>query len=81
VVMFNQRGEITETTIANIVICQDGEWLTPSLDSGLLAGTFRRVLLEQGVISEQEITVAQLQAAEQIYLINSIRGWRWAQLC
>jgi para-aminobenzoate synthetase/4-amino-4-deoxychorismate lyase len=81
VVMFNQRGEITETTIANIVICQDGKWLTPSLDSGLLAGTFRRVLLEQGVISEQEITVAQLQAAEQIYLINSIRGWRWAQLC
>jgi para-aminobenzoate synthetase/4-amino-4-deoxychorismate lyase len=79
VVMFNQRDEITETTVANIVIYHDGQWLTPPLHCGLLAGTFRQALLEQGVLVEQVITVDQLRAAEQIYLINSVRGWRWAQ--
>lgn len=81
VVMFNQRGEITETTIANIVIYHDGQWLTPPLHCGLLAGTFRQTLVAHGVITEQVITVDQLRAAEQIYLINSVRGWCWAQLC
>lgn len=81
VVMFNERDEITETTIANIVIYFKGQWLTPPLHCGLLAGTFRQQLLDQGVLIERVITVGQLRDAEKIYLINSVRGWRWAQLC
>lgn len=80
VVLFNQRNEVTETTIANIVIYLKGQWLTPPLHCGLLAGTFRQHLLEQGVLIERVITVAQLRGADQVYLINSVRGWRWAQL-
>ncbi|MDY0292589.1 MAG: aminodeoxychorismate synthase component I [Desulfuromonadaceae bacterium] len=80
VVLFNQRDEITETTIANIVIYQNGKWVTPPCHSGLLAGILRQILLEQGVIEEQVITVGQLRDADQIYLINSVRGWRWAKL-
>ena len=42
VILFNERGEITETTISNLFLEIDGELLTPDLSAGLLAGTFRR---------------------------------------
>jgi len=80
VVMFNERNEVTESTIANIVIYHQGQWVTPPLHCGLLAGTFRQTLIEKGVLVERVVTVDQLRAVEQIYLVNSVRGWQWAQL-
>ena len=80
VVMFNERGEVTETTIANIVIYNDGRWLTPPLHCGLLPGTMRQMLLANGTIIEQVIRVEDLQLGTPLYVINSVRGWRWAQL-
>lgn len=79
VVLFNERNEVTESTIANIVIYHEGQWLTPPLQCGLLAGTLRQSLLARGVIVERIITVEQLCDAKIIYLINSVRGWQWAQ--
>jgi len=80
VVLRNSRNEITETTIANIVIGWDGELITPPLESGLLPGTFRQYLLERGEIREGVITVEMLNQADEIYLINSVRKWRQATL-
>jgi para-aminobenzoate synthetase/4-amino-4-deoxychorismate lyase len=54
-------------------------WLTPPLSSGLLPGTLRQKLLDDRRIREQVLFVDDLAGA-QIYLINSLRGWRWAQL-
>jgi len=75
VILYNERGEITESTIANIVVAIDGKKLTPPVACGLLAGTFRAELLAKGEISERVITIAQLQQADRVYLINSVRGW------
>ncbi|MEA3465836.1 MAG: aminodeoxychorismate synthase component I [Thermodesulfobacteriota bacterium] len=80
VVMINERSEVTETTIANIVIYKDGRYLTPPLYCGLLPGTMRQALLTNGTIVEQVIHVDDLQTETPLYLINSVRGWRWAQL-
>lgn len=80
VLMVNERGELTETTVANVVIYQHGRWLTPPVECGLLPGTFRRRLLEQGRIHEQVLRIEQLSPATLIYTINSLHGWRWAQL-
>ncbi|MBN2714111.1 MAG: aminodeoxychorismate synthase component I [Planctomycetes bacterium] len=80
VILFNERGEITESTIANVVIEKDGKRYTPPVPSGLLAGTFRQELLESGEISERRITLAELAKADAIFLINSVRGWRRAEL-
>ncbi|MFM8007271.1 MAG: aminotransferase class IV, partial [Dolichospermum sp.] len=41
VLLWNERGEITETCIGNIVVDLNGELLTPPVQCGLLAGTFR----------------------------------------
>ncbi len=75
VVLWNARGELTEATRANLVLKLDGEWLTPPVDCGLLAGTYRAELLERGRIREQRLDVTALQEAEEVALINSLRGW------
>ena len=48
VILSNERGEITESTIGNLVIEIDGRLLTPRLECGLLPGVFReRVALKR----------------------------------
>jgi para-aminobenzoate synthetase/4-amino-4-deoxychorismate lyase len=74
VILYNERGEITEATIANIAVCLDGTWYTPPVSSGLLAGTMRRHLLETGKLQERALTVNDLKKAPGIKLINSVRG-------
>lgn len=74
VILWNERGELTETTVANIVLEIDGRQVTPPVASGLLAGTLRAHLLATGEIAEAVLTVADLARASRLWLINSVRG-------
>lgn len=74
--LWNDSGELTESTVANLVISIDGHLYTPPVRAGLLAGTLRAQLLEEGRIVERSIRRADLPAADEIFLINSVRGWR-----
>lgn len=77
VVLWNERGEITESKIANIVIRIDGQLYTPPVESGLLGGCLRQHLIKSGEISERVITIQELLNAKDVFLINSLRGmWR-----
>ena len=76
VLLWNERGEVTESTIANLVARIDGKLVTPPVSCGLLAGTFRAELLERGEIEERVITVEELPDADVLYLINSVQGWK-----
>ena len=81
VIFWNEEGQVTETTIDNIVVrLSEDDYVTPPVDCGLLAGTYRRELLKQGRIREQVISVAELKRAPGIAVINSVRGWREAVL-
>jgi para-aminobenzoate synthetase / 4-amino-4-deoxychorismate lyase len=73
--LWNERGELTEFTIGNLVLELDGKKVTPPRDSGLLAGTLREELIELGEIKEQVLTKDDLKRATAIWLINSVRGW------
>src|SRR6185437_4067589 len=73
VVFWNERGEITESSIANIVVLIDGELCTPPIECGLLPGVFRKHLLAQGKIKERVITVEEFKSAKEFHLINSVR--------
>jgi para-aminobenzoate synthetase/4-amino-4-deoxychorismate lyase len=75
VILWNQRGELTETCIANLVLEIDGQLLTPDHRSGLLAGTLREELLDRGQITEAMLTLDDLERADKIFTINSVRGW------
>jgi len=74
-IFINENGEVTESTIANVVIEKNGYYFTPPVKCGLLGGTFRKFLLDESKIVEKIITVDELLMADNIYLINSVRGW------
>jgi len=80
VIFLNERGEVTEATTANVVARIGGTLVTPPLPSGLLPGTFREEILALGQVRERVITRKELEQAEDIYLVNSVRQWRWARL-
>ncbi len=76
VLFINTDGEVTEGAISNIFILKDSAsaLLTPPISCGLLAGTYRRMLLEQGRAVERVLTVEDVLTAEEVYVANSVRG-------
>jgi len=80
VVFLNNRGELTEGSYNNIILKINGKLLTPPLASGLLPGVLRGELLDRGEIVEQVLYPEDLSAAEEIWLVNSLRGCRRAYL-
>ena len=75
VVLFNENNEITETTIANLVVRIDGTLCTPPISCGLLPGVFRQHLLDNGEIIERTILLQEFAQSEKIFRINSVRTW------
>lgn len=80
VVIVNERGELTETTIANLALQLGGRWWTPPLGSGCLPGVERARLVELGRLGERVLTLDELAAAEDVAVLSSLRGWRSARL-
>ena len=78
VVLWNERGEVTECCTANLVVLMSGRLATPPLSSGLLPGTYRDFLLKRGILTEQVLTPDDLRNTSRIYLINAVRKWRRA---
>jgi para-aminobenzoate synthetase/4-amino-4-deoxychorismate lyase len=75
-ILWNERGEVTESCIANVVVDLDGELYTPPVHCGLLPGTYRAYLLEQGKVKERVIRIDDLVKSRHIYLISSVRKER-----
>jgi para-aminobenzoate synthetase/4-amino-4-deoxychorismate lyase len=71
----NERGELTEFTIGNLVLEIDGHRWTPPISAGLLGGVFREELLERGEIAERILHVEDLARASRVWMINSLREW------
>jgi para-aminobenzoate synthetase/4-amino-4-deoxychorismate lyase len=75
VIFWNCRGEVTESTIANVVVFTNGKHWTPPREAGLLAGTLREELISKGELFERTITKGELEELGSFDLINSVRGW------
>jgi para-aminobenzoate synthetase/4-amino-4-deoxychorismate lyase len=80
VVLVNTEGQVTETTRANIAIRTDGRWVTPRLADGLLPGCERAALLADGTLQERSFGIEDLERADEVAFLNSVRGWRRAAL-
>jgi len=76
VILVNTRDELMEFTSGNLVIKKETDWLTPEITSGLLPGVFRDHLIARGEIKPARLTPSDLHSADNIYFINSVRGWR-----
>ncbi|NTW62650.1 MAG: aminodeoxychorismate synthase component I [Chlorobiaceae bacterium] len=77
VVFLNERQEVTEGAISNIIILKSRRYYTPPLSSGLLDGIYRRYFLSTHPhASEKVLTVGDLSGADQVFVCNSVRGLR-----
>lgn len=65
-----KKGLVTDTSFTNIAIFDGKNWLTPK--NPLLKGTKRTALLEQGMLQEADITVADLKAVKKVCLLNAM---------
>ena len=74
VLLWNERGELTESTVFNLLAEIDGQVLTPALEAGLLPGIQRQLLLESGEVQEAVLLKTDLQHASQLWVCNSLRG-------
>ena len=74
VLLFNEDHEATESCIANLVAVKDGKHFTPPVECGLLAGTYRQNLIDEGELEERRIPLGSLTDYDEIYLINSVHG-------
>ncbi len=78
--LWNPAGEATEGTVHTLVVRRGGELLTPPVAAGLLPGTLRARLLAEGTVREAPVAVAELAGCEELWLVNSVRGWRRAEV-
>jgi para-aminobenzoate synthetase/4-amino-4-deoxychorismate lyase len=77
VIFMNERQEITEGAISNVLIERGGLLLTPPVTCGLLNGVYRSHLINTlPNIVEQVITENDFRNADGIYICNALRGLR-----
>lgn len=70
-ILICKKGLITDTSIANVVLYNGLRFVTPR--NPLLKGTYRKYLLDAGVIFEEDISIDELAKYEYIILINALR--------
>ncbi len=76
VLFYNQKGNVTEGCISNIIICVNGCYYTPPLSDGLLPGVMRQYLHDNSShpIKERNLKVKDIKEADAVFLCNSVRG-------
>jgi len=74
VIYINENGELAEGSRTTIFLERDGKLLTPHLAAGVLPGTLRAALIDDGKATEAKLTVQDLNGQGEIYLGNSVRG-------
>ncbi len=82
--IINEEGNVCEGTSSNIFWVTNKKIFTPPLSEGCVGGVLRHVLLNQFrslfFIEEKKCTTKDLVTADEIFLTNSIGGFRWVNL-
>ena len=73
VILVNEHGCLTESTIANVIYKLDNVWYTPPVSDGLLSGTLRQQQLDSGELFERSLHISDLDRVDDLALINSVR--------
>jgi branched-chain amino acid aminotransferase len=76
-VLADTQGRLSECTGSNVFVVVRGEVLTPSLDTGCLAGVTRELVLEWGAatapIRETHLPYDVLRTADEVFITSSTR--------
>jgi branched-subunit amino acid aminotransferase/4-amino-4-deoxychorismate lyase len=72
-VLFNEKNEITETAVANLVFLIAGDWVTPPISSGILPGVVRAIAIENCGVKVRPIHVSEIPEVESGFMLSSLR--------
>jgi para-aminobenzoate synthetase/4-amino-4-deoxychorismate lyase len=79
VIFLNPLGEVTEGARSTLFAKINGEWCTPAIDSGVLAGVMRWRLLQRFPnIRQRVLALDEVLSADQIAICSALRGLRRA---
>ncbi|HLU00323.1 MAG TPA: aminotransferase class IV [Burkholderiaceae bacterium] len=77
ILYWNEDGWMSEGSRSNLYIeTQDGRWLTPPLNAGVLPGVQREALLCSGQVMEAAIHKDDFLRAKACRISNGLRGWQ-----
>ncbi len=79
ILLYNDGGFVTESTISNVALYRGTKWLTPPASTGCLPGVFRRWLLELGRIHEDttgQLRISSVKDGDWVLLFNGVVGCR-----
>jgi branched-chain amino acid aminotransferase len=80
-ILLNNYDRICDTTMANIFIIKEGIIYTPPLSEGCVDGVMRRFLINKlgsrFKILEKQISIEDLEKADEVFVTNSIKEIRW----
>ncbi|MDD5496280.1 MAG: aminotransferase class IV [Candidatus Omnitrophica bacterium] len=76
-ILTNTGGCVTEAATSNIFLVKGKSLITPSIDSGILPGITRKVIIDiaQGLpmkVEERAVSVRELFKADELFLTNSL---------
>jgi 4-amino-4-deoxychorismate lyase len=69
-ILIVSKGQVTDTSNANVVFIRDGKWFTPT--TCLLKGTMRQFLITTGRLTECEIGAEDIPQYDSFKLINAM---------
>lgn len=74
VLCFNEKNELAEGSITNILIYKNKKIYTPPLSAGILNGVYRYYFLRKNPdVKEEKLYLNDLKNADKIILTNSVR--------
>ena len=75
IIFLNEKNQVTEGAISNIIIKKAGFYYTPRLECGLLNGVYRRFLFKKDMpIRERILYKKDIKEADEVYMVNSVSG-------
>ena len=73
VIYLNEKEEILEGAISNIIVEKDGKRFTSPIELGILNGCYRQYQIDMGNCEEKILRIEDLVTAEKVFLCNSVR--------
>jgi 4-amino-4-deoxychorismate lyase len=72
--LLDAAGNAIGATAANLFASIDGRWVTPAIVDSGIAGVCRAMLLSALDADERALSLAQVEAADAVFLCNAVRG-------
>ena len=72
-IFLNERDEIVETGLSNLLLLTNEGWRTPAIASGCLPGITRELLMSWFGVKEATLTFSDLLSAKAVFTTSSIR--------